>query len=192
MLPHPRRLLPLTLLGLLLLVAATAAICGGDSGSRDASGDDGDAAPTRTAATAAPIASPQPTEPIPTPVGPTPPGGGVPAGTDYACDRSGPGDRITVRAPSSGASVSSPVTVRGTASVFEATLQVVIRDRTGAQIGGQTVTASEGAPGTGTYEAAIPYTLTGGRQPGCVEVFSASPRDGSIENLVSVPVTLNP
>ncbi|HEY8492086.1 MAG TPA: Gmad2 immunoglobulin-like domain-containing protein [Dehalococcoidia bacterium] len=185
---RPRRTLPALLLAAAVLILATAAVCGGsDSGEEPDGGASGAGTVSQTPTTpaASPVASPEPTQPVPTPSGPTP-------GSDFACDRSGPGNRITVSAPASGAAVRSPVTVRGTASVFEATLQVVIRDRTGAQVGGQTVMASEGAPGTGTYEAAIPFTLSGGAQPGCIEVFSRSARDGSVENLVSVRVTLSP
>lgn len=186
---RPRRPFPALLLAAaVLLLLATAAICGdSDSDEEPDGGVSGADTVTQTPTTPppSPVASPQPTQPVPTPSGPTP-------GSGFACDRSGPGNRITVSAPSPGATVRSPVTVRGTASVFEATLQVVVRDGTGTQIGGQTVMASEGAPGTGTYEAAIPFTLSGGAQPGCIEVFSRSARDGSVENLVSVRVTLSP
>lgn len=127
--------------------------------------------PTATAAaTPFPTASPQP----PTP---TPPGG--PAA-------------ITVSQPQAGAEVRSPVRVQGTAMVFEANVQIVVRNAQGQEVGQGFTTATAGAPERGDYNASIPFTLSGGRQNGTVEVFSHSPRDGAVISLVRVPVVLLP
>ena len=99
---------------------------------------------------------------------------------------------ITVTGPASDSEVKSPVQVRGTAAVFEGTVEIVIRNARGEEVGKVFVTASAGAPERGDYAASIVFTTTGGKQNGKLEVFSRSPRDGSIVNLVSIPVVLVP
>ncbi len=99
---------------------------------------------------------------------------------------------ITVSLPKAGAQVSSPAQVQGTAMVFEANVQIRVRNAQGQVIGRDFTTATWGAPERGDYTAAISFTLTGGRQNGTIEVFSESVMDGSEEDLVSVPVILTP
>jgi Immunoglobulin-like domain of bacterial spore germination/Sporulation and spore germination len=94
---------------------------------------------------------------------------------------------IVVDAPGAGASVSSPFRVTGSASVFEATL-VVRAMRGGRVVEKQTVTASEGAPGTGTFEATV-HASPGPLQ---LQVFSPSAVDGSPQHEVDVDVTVTP
>jgi hypothetical protein len=94
---------------------------------------------------------------------------------------------IFVEKPAAGAEVGQTFQVSGTASVFEATL-VVQSLRSGKVIGKQTVTASEGAPGRGTFEATVHAT------PGAltVQVFAPSAVDGSPQHEVDVSVTVTP
>ncbi len=99
---------------------------------------------------------------------------------------------ITVSLPKARAQVRSPVLVQGTAMVFEANVQIRVRNAQGQVIGRDFTTATWGAPLRGDYTAAISFTLTGGRQNGTIEVFSESVMDGSEEDLVSVPVILTP
>ena len=75
----------------------------------------------------------------------------------------------------------------GTASVFEATL-VVQTVRDGKAIERKTVTASEGAPGRGTFDATMHAT------PGqlVVRAFSPSAKDGSPQHEVRVHVVVTP
>jgi ABC-type glycerol-3-phosphate transport system substrate-binding protein len=108
-------------------------------------GQAGTAGPSAAPATvtATPTASPSPTpSPSPSPV------------------RSATG-AITLRAPLANATVSSPVTISGDASVFEAALQWRITDTSGRVIVGGNTTASQGAPGRGDYTelVRIPVTL---------------------------------
>ena len=94
---------------------------------------------------------------------------------------------IFIESPAPGAHVQPTVRVSGTASVFEATLVVqLVRD--GKVLAKQTVTASEGAPGRGTFTA----TFT--TSPGAVVVaaFSPSAADGTPQHEVEVPVTVDP
>ncbi|MDX6450227.1 MAG: hypothetical protein QOH16_276 [Gaiellaceae bacterium] len=94
---------------------------------------------------------------------------------------------IFVESPAAGAQVPGTFHVSGTASVFEATLVVqLVRD--GKVILKQSVTASEGAPGRGTFDTTVSAT------PGQVTVaaFSPSAADGTPQHEVDVPVTIRP
>ncbi|HEY8647327.1 MAG TPA: Gmad2 immunoglobulin-like domain-containing protein [Gaiellaceae bacterium] len=92
---------------------------------------------------------------------------------------------IFVESPAGGAEVTSTFHVSGTASVFEATL-VVELVRNGNVILKQSVTASEGAPGRGTFDTTVHAT------PGEITVaaFSPSAADGTPQHEVDVPVTI--
>jgi hypothetical protein len=92
---------------------------------------------------------------------------------------------IFVESPAAGAVVPGTFHVTGTASVFEATLVVqLVRD--GKVILKQSVTASEGAPGRGTFDTTMHAT------PGeaTVAAFSPSAADGTPQHEVDVPVTI--
>jgi hypothetical protein len=92
---------------------------------------------------------------------------------------------ILVESPAAGAEVQGTFHVSGTASVFEATLVVqLVRD--GKVILKQSVTASEGAPGRGTFDTTMHAT------PGALTVaaFSPSAADGTPQHEVDVPVTI--
>jgi len=99
---------------------------------------------------------------------------------------------IVVTSPLCGDEVRSPVTVTGTASVFEAALVVVVKDSLGQELARANVLAAEAAPTPAPFSAELSFSLPGGSQNGTIEAFSGSPRDGSIINLFSVPVTLAP
>ena len=96
---------------------------------------------------------------------------------------------ITLTSPTVNAKLQSPVVITGDASVFEAALQWRISDTGGRVIAEGSTTASLGAPGRGTYTVSVPYTVTA-ETVAFVEVFSRSPKDGNIDELVRVPVTL--
>lgn len=92
---------------------------------------------------------------------------------------------ILIDTPAAGATVSSSFRVAGTASVFEATLVVqLVQD--GKVVEKKTVTASEGAPGRGTFST----TLHGSSGAGTVQAFAPSAEDGSPQHQVNVPITL--
>lgn len=76
--------------------------------------------------------------------------------------------------------------------MFEGTVEIVVRNARGEEVGWGFTTASSGAPERGDYAASILFTTTGGKQTGKLEVFSRSPRDGSVENLVALPIVLVP
>ena len=96
---------------------------------------------------------------------------------------------ILVEHPAIGETVTSPIPVSGTASVFEATLRVRLEGPDGEKLWEETVTASEGAPGRGTFAVEIPFTATG---PGNIVAFSPSAKDGSEQHTFETPVVLAP
>jgi hypothetical protein len=94
---------------------------------------------------------------------------------------------IFVESPVPGADVPTTFHVSGSASVFEATLVVrLLRD--GKELEKRTVTASEGAPSRGTFDAT--FKATPG--PLQVQVFSPSAEDGSAQHEVDVEVRVRP
>lgn len=96
---------------------------------------------------------------------------------------------ILVERPVPGATVSSPVTVSGTADVFEATVTVRILDANGKEIARTFTTASCGTGCRGTFSVDVTYRLSHG-QSGTIQVLDYSAKDGSPENVQDVPVTL--
>jgi hypothetical protein len=95
---------------------------------------------------------------------------------------------IVVEAPAAGSQVPLTFTVSGTASVFEATLVVELR-RGGHVLQHKTVTASEGAPGRGTFSVSLHAPSAG---PATVAVYSPSAADGSRQHEQDVPLTVTP
>ena len=94
---------------------------------------------------------------------------------------------ILIDTPAPGATVPQSFQVAGSASVFEATFVIqLVRD--GKVLTKQTVTATEGAPGRGTFDA------TFSASPGALVVvaFAPSAADGSPQHQVDVPVTVEP
>ncbi|RUL90656.1 spore gernimation protein [Verrucosispora sp. FIM060022] len=96
---------------------------------------------------------------------------------------------IVVTHPVIGDRVSSPVTVSGSADVFEATVSVRVRDAAGRQLATAFTTATCGTGCRGGYRVTVGYRLDR-EQPGTIEAYEVSAVDGSPTKLVSVPVTL--
>ncbi len=96
---------------------------------------------------------------------------------------------ITLKTPRLNETVSSPITISGDASVFEATLQWRITDTAGRVILEGIVTASQGAPGRGDFSKSTTFSVSG-PTPAFVEVYSRSAKDGNIDELVRIPVLL--
>lgn len=120
------------------------------------------------------------------PAEPTPTSGPTPAPT-IPC----PCEEIVITAPGRGVTVTSPALVTGFASSpFEQTVIVAVLDAGGGQIGL--------APGIivgelgqrGPFSVTVPFTVPANSQPGRIQVFTESPRDGAIEHLSSVAVAL--
>jgi Immunoglobulin-like domain of bacterial spore germination len=94
---------------------------------------------------------------------------------------------IVVEHPGTADRVPPTFHVTGSASVFEATL-VVQTERDGRLIERRTVTASEGAPARGTFDATMHATAG----PVTVRAFSPSAKDGLPQHEVDVHVVVTP
>ena len=93
-----------------------------------------------------------------------------------------------VYTPVAGATVGRSVTVSGLARAFEATVSWRVRDSAGRQVAEGFSNASIGtSPYYGTFEftAQIPASVSGNVT---LDVFQASPRDGSDTSKVSIPL----
>jgi hypothetical protein len=98
---------------------------------------------------------------------------------------------IIVQNPVIGEQVTGPVTVSGTADVFEAVVSVRILDSAGGEIARTFTTASCGTGCRGDYSVAVSYTVPKA-EPGTIEVFESSAKDGQPINVQQIPVTLTP
>ncbi|MBI3648127.1 MAG: Gmad2 immunoglobulin-like domain-containing protein [Actinobacteria bacterium] len=98
---------------------------------------------------------------------------------------------IEVTAPLAGAAVTSPVRIAGTADVFEAVVSIRILDQNGDVLAGATTMASCGTGCRGDYSTRVRFAVDV-EQPGMIQVFEVSAKDGSMVNVVEVPVTLVP
>lgn len=97
---------------------------------------------------------------------------------------------IVVREPASGESIVRPVKISGDASVFEGNVEWRVVTTGGTVLGQGFATATAGAPMRGTFavEAAFEPPYYG--ETGFVEVFERSAKDGSIAEIVRVPVSI--
>jgi hypothetical protein len=96
---------------------------------------------------------------------------------------------IVVSDPVVGQRVSSPVTVTGTANVFEATVSLRLLDASGREIATRFTTATCGSGCRGSWSVSVPYRLAR-TQRGTVQVYEVSAQDGSRQHIVNVPVML--
>lgn len=97
---------------------------------------------------------------------------------------------IHVTSPTPGQAVPSPITVTGQAHVFEAAFIITLYDQTGAEV---TTVYARARDGTmlSPFTASVPYPRYVDGQAGCLWLYTASPRDGSLLNIVQVPVLLS-
>jgi Immunoglobulin-like domain of bacterial spore germination len=103
----------------------------------------------------------------------------------------GPPGPIEVTEPARGATVTSPVTISGTADVFEATVSIRILDATNNVLAETFTTATCGTGCRGDYTIDVPFSVNTPQQ-GVIQVFEVSAKDGSMINTVRIPVTLAP
>jgi LysM repeat protein len=123
--------------------------------------------------------SAQPTDapPLPTP--------SLPGPASY------PSEEIAIISPGRGVTVTNPALVTGFASSpFEQTVVVAVLDGSGGRIGlaSGIITGEYGQ--RGPFSVAVPFTVPANSQPGRIQVFTESPRDGALEHLSSVSVML--
>ncbi len=98
---------------------------------------------------------------------------------------------ILVERPLIGTEASSPITISGSADVFEATVSIAILDAEGTEIASGFATATCGTGCRGTYSTTVAFTVDQA-QAGTVRVYEASADDGRPINMVDIPVMLVP
>ena len=96
---------------------------------------------------------------------------------------------ILVESPRIGQRVSSPVTISGSANVFEAVVSISVLDEQGRTLASTFTMATCGTGCRGTYSTEVRYEV-GTTQPGTIRVYEVSAMDGSQINVVDIPVTL--
>lgn len=103
-----------------------------------------------------------------------------------------PPERLQIDVPATGAALSSPIAVSGVGQAVQHNeLGLRVRDQSGAEIGIGTASVTGALGARGPFSGSVAYTLSGGSQPGRVEVFDTSPRDGGLIHLSSVEVQLS-
>lgn len=102
-------------------------------------------------------------------------------------------EEISIQSPALSEVVSGGTAhIKGVAApIFEQALRVAIVDASGAIVGSSSVIVQGEAGKPGRFEADVPYAV-GSEQPGSIQVYFTSPRDGGIVHLSSVEVTLRP
>jgi len=94
---------------------------------------------------------------------------------------------IWVTAPTAGQVIVSPLKITGSARVFEATVSYRLKDANGNILAKGFATASEGAPGRGDFQGELVFAPPAAGK-GQLEVFWASPKDGSDQDVVVIPL----
>ena len=98
---------------------------------------------------------------------------------------------ILLESPGIGERVSSPVTISGSADVFEAVVSIAILDEHGRTVASSFTMATCGTGCRGSYTVDVRYDV-GTRQPGTIRVYEVSAKDGSPLHVVEIPVLLTP
>lgn len=96
---------------------------------------------------------------------------------------------ILVESPIVGERVASPLTVTGTADVFEATVSISVLDARGVEIVRTFTTATCGTGCRGDFSETVRYRVDQ-TQPGVVRVYESSAETGEPIHVVDIPVTL--
>jgi hypothetical protein len=97
--------------------------------------------------------------------------------------------QILVESPLPGDRVTSPIRVRGTANVFEATVSFEVRDEGENVVQRSFTTATSGTGTRGTFETKLAVPDLDG--PATIVAFEASAEDGSPLHVAEVPVVVD-
>jgi hypothetical protein len=98
--------------------------------------------------------------------------------------------QILVESPLPGDSVTSPIRLRGTANVFEATVSLDVRDGNGKLLKRTFTTATSGTGTRGTFDTTV--TVPAHEGDVTVVAYEASAEDGRPLHVVEVPLELKP
>lgn len=95
---------------------------------------------------------------------------------------------IKVQEPQANALVSSPLLIKGQARTFESTFQISLKDSSGKEVAKKTATYTAADPSQfGDYGELMLFDAPG-TDTGTLEVFTNSAKDGSVQDLVKIPV----
>jgi Immunoglobulin-like domain of bacterial spore germination len=111
------------------------------------------------------------------------PGFAMPAGTELP--------PVAVALPQTGMRVTSPIPIAGSADVFEATVNIRVLDANGDVIAESFAMATCGTGCRGDFSTEVDVPVDA-EQPGTIQVFEYSAKDGTMINTIEVPVTLVP
>ncbi len=101
-------------------------------------------------------------------------------------------ERLQIDSPLNLSAVTSPISVSGVGQAVQHNqLGLRVRDQSGAEIGVGSASVTGSLGQRGPFSGSVSYTLSGGSQPGRLEVFDTSPRDGGLIHLSSVELTLS-
>jgi hypothetical protein len=98
--------------------------------------------------------------------------------------------QILVESPLPGDTVTSPIRLRGTANVFEATVSIDVTDEMGKVVLRTFTTATSGTGTRGTFDTTLALPGRNGRVT--VVAYESSAEDGRPLHVVEVPLTLVP
>jgi germination protein M len=99
---------------------------------------------------------------------------------------------ILVESPAMGESVPNPVTVSGTADVFEANVTVIVLDAAGKEIARTFTTATCGSGCRGEFSVTVPYKVAKGKEEGTIVVQDDDAAGtGHPPHVVEIPVLLS-
>lgn len=102
-----------------------------------------------------------------------------------------PCEEIVILSPGRGMAVTNPVAVSGLASSpFEQMVVVKVLDGSGGSIGLASAVIAAAYGQRGPFSVTVPFDVPANSQPGRIQVFTESPRDGALEHLSSVSVML--
>ncbi len=102
---------------------------------------------------------------------------------------------IVLDAPTAGSSVQVPLTISGTANVFEAVFHLQVLAPNGALLCARRMMASSGTGTPADWETAIAFAFpsaVAGPLPVRIRAFSLSAKDGAEENIVERQVNVSP
>jgi LysM repeat protein len=99
-----------------------------------------------------------------------------------------PREALVIANPSPGMTVTTPFTVTGLAAVTAPSLVIAVLDGSTQEIGRAYGFGDAGSGKYGAFAIPVTFTVPANSQPGRVQVWSVSPRDGAIEHLTSAAV----
>jgi len=109
--------------------------------------------------------------------------------SDQIEETSSKSGNVTVTVPKANAEVASTISVSGYANVFENIVQIRVKDADGnILLDTFTSTNAPNAGKTGTFKTQVQLTEKSATKEGTLDVYTVSPKDGSEQDLVSVPI----